>query len=336
MSAILPGPDPLALPIGRGGVPRDRHDRALLKPRGIDARVPYTAASTLSSYIANHRGIHIWEKRLLARGLGLREDLAALAAVEEYTTGFSMPDIGPNKASGRRLDEIVQRALDAARVHERADYGTAFHRATEKPPNPHPIMAPKRMRNDIESFWHAVRGFRFVATEIFIANDTYMSAGTPDHLVWHPRWPDTLIVLDKKTGQLQLKEAAVQLAVYGGGELYDPETDQRTSFVEQYGLPVNQEVAFWCWTPAGSGRTELIPIDLVEGHAAARAAVWVRDWQRDAAVRPQSVDPDDLAREMAHHLVATAPVETLGSIWREFQDVWTDELTELAKRRLVR
>src|SRR5688500_8931273 len=85
--------------VGRGGVPRDGYDRALLVPRGLTTRTPYTSASALADYISNPYALHRWEKRYLARGLGMREDLAALAGAETYNTGFAEEDQKENRES---------------------------------------------------------------------------------------------------------------------------------------------------------------------------------------------------------------------------------------------
>lgn len=304
--------DPLEdLPVGRGGVPRDGKGNALLKPRGLPFRTPYTSASSLADYVSNLRGVYTWEKRYLARGLGMREDLAALCGAEVYSTGFGMPDVDENKASGRRLDEYIQRALDTARVHEKADYGTAGHLLTE----PGQVQAggyvPERMRPDVDAWWKAMAGVPIVATELFVANDGLMVAGTFDHLVdgdaiakVHPELEceGTLLVLDKKFGKTKPGSFAIQTAVYAGAELYSTEDDTRMTFEEAFGRPVNQKWGIIAHIPAGTGTAALYPVDLVDGKRAAAAAVWVRDFQkRNDQLRPAL---DSNALESANPLSA--------------------------------
>jgi hypothetical protein len=112
------------------GPRRENGDPVLFDRMGTEAR--YTRASSLATYIENLTHIKKWEMRYLCKAMGQNEDLAALAAVETYSTGISDAVFGRDKSeSGKRLDEIIQRALDRVRIHEKADRGTAVHGATE-------------------------------------------------------------------------------------------------------------------------------------------------------------------------------------------------------------
>jgi len=338
--------DPLTdEPIGRGGVRRDRYDNALLFPRGIPKRVPYTSASSMADIISSQYAIHLWEKRYLARGLGMREDLAALCGAEVYTTGFGLEDIGENKASGRRLDEHIRRALDTARVHEKADYGTAGHLLTEPGQIEAGGYVPERMRADVAAFQKAMRGLPILATELFVANDRLMSAGTFDHLLdgdiiaeVHPELETqgTVVVQDKKFGKLKPGAFAVQMAVYATSELYDTETDERMTFEEAFGKPMNTRWGITAHIPAGEGRCDLLPTDLTDGLAAAEHAIWVRAWQKRNDQLRKPLDTNALESAAARRAVLTARSrEELSHLYGKFEDVWTDELTQLGMKALT-
>jgi hypothetical protein len=279
----LPAPnfDPLddGPGIGRDGIPRDRWDRPLLIPVDGGDRKPYTSISTLSEALGDTFGLDIWDRRMIARGIGLSEDLAALAGAEPYNTGLGEPDKGAMKESGRRLDEIIERARDVAKAHQKRDHGTAFHGLTE-PDNREHTVVPERMRPDVDSFWAELErlGIEIVATELFIVNEGLQSAGTFDHFVRVPGI-DGLVVLDKKTGVYHPEKCRIQLACYAGGELYDKETDERIPFESAFG-PVNQEIGITAHTAALSGKTVLYEEDLVLGRRAAAAAIWVRDYRK--------------------------------------------------------
>lgn len=317
---------------GRGGVPRDGWGRALLRPRGVSVEVPYTAASSLAEYVANHRAIHRWRMRYLAVGLSRRPDLAAMAAAEIYNTGFDKPDEGENRDSGRRLDEIIEEAIRYAGAEERANHGTAVHRYTE----PGVVEAnggyvPEEMRADVESWWRAARGFRIVATELFVVCDELMAAGTLDHIVEMPGF-DELLVLDKKTGRKS--RAAIQLSTYANSEIYDRDTHERVSFEERFGREVSREIAIYADIPARKGETILDPIDVRQGFEDARLAMGVREYQsrqRDVALEP--LDLASLARQRAAQLLreAQGSVATMRAIRERYEDVWTDELQRLGK-----
>lgn len=340
--------DPLDL-VSRDGVPRDRWDRPLLYPRGVPTRVPYASASSLADYISNLRGIYTWEKRYLARGLGQRPDLAMLAGAETYSTGFEDQDVGENKESGRRLDEIIGRALDHVRLHQKADLGTVGHALTNPGAREAGAVAPDVLAPEVAAWDRAIRGLTIVATEVFIANDHLMAAGTFDHLVRGDDIPasmthgvdcsGTLVVVDKKFGKLKPGPFSVQTAVYAGGEVYGlgEQMDVRQTFEEKYGLPVNQKVGLIGHIPFGKAKAEFHPVDLVAGREAAEHAAWVRGWQKSNDQLRTPLDTDELARRRAEALlVDISTPEEASAIYNEFADVWTDRLTEVGRKALQR
>jgi hypothetical protein len=265
--------------IGRDGIPRDRYDRPLLVPVGGGERQPYTSVSTLSDALTDTRGLDIWDRRMIARGIGLSEELAALAAAEPYHTGLGERDVKAMKESGRRLDELIDRARDVAKAHQKRDYGTAFHGLTE-PGNRDHVVVPLRMKPDVDSFWARLdeHGMEIVATECFVVNETLGAAGTFDHLVRVPGI-EGLVIMDKKTGVYHPENCRIQMAAYAGGELYDKETDERIPFAEAFG-PVNQEIGITAHTAAMSGVTDFYEEPLEVGRKAAAAALWVREYRR--------------------------------------------------------
>jgi hypothetical protein len=268
-------------PIGRDGVIRDQYDRPMLIPANGGDRIPYTSASTLADALSDTYGLDRWDRRMIARGIGMSEELAALAAAEPYNTGLGDPDKDAMKESGRRLDEIIDRARDVAKAHQKRDWGTAFHGFTE-PENAPYVKVPERMQPDVDSFFAELAKYRIEIgpTEIFVANDALQSAGTFDHLVRVPGvkgW----VVLDKKTGVYHPEACRIQMAAYAGGVVYDKETDRRLSFMEAFGDDVNQEFAITAHTAAMSGKTVLWEEPLDIGRRAAAAAIWVRQYRRD-------------------------------------------------------
>ncbi len=270
------------------GPPRDRWGRPLLKPASDVAstldRIPYTRASTMGSYVQDHSGLHTWEKRLLARGLGCREDLAAMcAALPEPNAakcdkkGLTRQQIAEDKATNAKLDDIIDQALEGAGRSFKANHGTAMHGFTD--PGADLDRVPQRMMDDVAAWHHALRlhGIDILATEVFVVNEVLGVAGTFDHLVRHPELG--VCVLDKKTGQVDDKALgfSVQLACYASAEVYDWHTDTRAPLESLTGgEQVNQDVGLIAHIPLGAGRTDLYRIDLAFGHRAARLAAMVR------------------------------------------------------------
>lgn len=269
---------------GRGDVIRVG-GKAMLNPRGLSGtkvRVPYSSASGLADAISDDGFLHRWEKRYLAIAMGRNEDLAKLAAAETYHTGLEPLDVAEKRASGRRVDDIINRALDRQRIHEKADYGTAFHAFTEPgaPPVPEHMTG---LAADVVSFEDRLRRecVTIVDTERFTANDTTMSAGTYDHgvrVLGHPLLTG-YVIADKKTGRIDPWHWEIQIASYANSEFYDTETDERTPMPED--LNLDYGVVFH--TGAQTGHTEFYVLDLQRGWANAQIAAAARDAQADSA-----------------------------------------------------
>lgn len=268
-----------------------------LVPKGIDPasgiRSVYTRASALAEHVENQAHIHRWQMRYLARAMGQNEDLAALAAVETYSTGITNAVYGRDKsASGKRLDDIIRRALDRVRIDEKADRGTAVHGATE----PGAPRGVERLRPAAEAFEAINRRecIDIVGTELFTANDTTMSAGTFDHLVripGHPvfanPWGNPLyVVADKKTGRFSPFEWAIQIASYANGEPYNVETDQRHAWPGD----ICKDWALVWQIDSDEESVKLWVVDIAFGWEMAQLAAKVRDGhaRRDIAAEYRS------------------------------------------------
>jgi hypothetical protein len=332
------------------GPPRDRYGRPMLFPRGADQtneknRKPYTRASSLSDYLADFSHIWKWKMRYLARSLGQNRDLAMLAGAECYTTGFDQGDLGENRASGRRLDEIVERALERGKISERADYGTAFHALTE--PRNDGYVEDFHLERDVESYKALVDrlGAVILGTEMFTANDDLMVAGTFDNLMWVPGFG--IIITDKKTSrEVHGADFRIQLADYANSDLYDWETDQRQT-LEEYVASIgwdpaliNRKEGLIFWTASTTGKTEPVRLDLVAGLEAAHHAVWVRDkhkkgkhsWPAEAEI----LESLERGRAILLDGIQKAKSEaTLNYLWNtlDVQAIWTDEHTAAAVKR---
>lgn len=325
------------------GPPRDRYGRPMLIPTrrypGATAadirkekRVPYTRASTLSDYIANFVGLHMWQKRRLAYGLAQSENLCAMAA--------ALPKFKNDRELDRKtnaeLDQIIYLALELGQVHEQANWGTAVHGFTE-PENDHGTI-PARMVSDVDSFFTTLKraGIRIHSTELFVANDELKTAGTFDHILEVPGHGK--ILADKKTGDLKKVESAIQLAAYVDGELYDWDTDQRTPLPDD----LSRDRALIIHIPAGQGRTTLHWVDLNYGRRMARIAADVRDGHSEGRkiALSEDVSGDLIAAYQARH--AELESEILGLPGREeivalrtaHLDWWSAELDEVCSFRL--
>lgn len=323
-------------------VERDHSGRPMIVPALGGPAVPYTRASALAEYITDHRHIHTWRMRYLAKAMGQNPDLADLAAVEVYSTGFDEPERAVKSASGKRLDKIVERALDRAGILEKADYGTAVHAATEPPAWSQ--LPPSRIVDDVEAFKSAIIecGIEILATEVFTAQDHLQAAGTFDHLVWAPGYG--VVILDKKTGNFNPHEFGVQFSTYAHGDVYDVETCDRRpleSLAHPDGMGVNDDILnreVGLAAMIKNGQCEFKEVDLVKGWRAACAAAEVRDYVEDRSVGVNAMAylRTNVKRERAHLqellIDATTRDEAL-AIWEQNKHLWTPDHTAYLKMR---
>ena len=279
--------------------------------------------------------------RGLTVGLSQSMDLIRLAAAETYTCGFT-DDLQANRASGRRVDEIIERAMDRAGVAMKADYGTAIHARTE--PENDGVDPDEMQAMDVASTWDlwAELGIVNIGTEIFTACDELGSAGTFDHLSYVPGYG--IVVTDKKTSAKAKSSYDIQIAGYSRSDVYDPETDARQTLEEYVASQgwdpalLNRSVGLIWWVK--NGKTEARFLDLDKGWEAAKVAAWIRDERRNMPVAKNVTgEVRKAVKEQRARLleaVRNAPSEqALLGIYHNpaAQAIWTPEHTEAATAR---
>lgn len=325
--------------------PRDGSGRPMLIPRGMpvdDAnRVAYTRASGLGDLLEEFSYLWKWKMRGLATGLAKRMDLVRLASSEIYTCGFA-EDLAANRASGRRIDEVIERALEEAGIAEKADYGTAIHARTE--PGNDEIDPDEKQALDVASCWDlwTELGVVHLGTEVFTANDELRSAGTFDHLSYVPGYG--IIVTDKKTSSKVKMTYDVQLGGYAYSDVYDVDTDQRMTLEEYVASKgwdpalLNRSVGLIWWVK--NGKTEARFLDLDKGYEAAKVAAWIRDERRPLGVAKNVTttirnEVRDQRATLLARINASDSEGLLIALWSNpaAQAIWTDDHTAAATAR---
>jgi hypothetical protein len=261
--------DAVANFLGIGEPQRDGYGRPLITPPDGGKPIPYTRVSTFAEALNDAGGLVTWKGRMTARGIAQREDLAAMVAGLTFSTD---PDEAKrkkaDKAANKLLDGYIETAICA--VDDKAAWGTAIHSFTEPDPSP---FVPERMRADVESYEQALRDHDLtcVEAERFVVHDGLQVAGTFDGIWEHPVLGR--VMGDKKTGKVKAQAVTLQLACYTGGLLYSDDPVERTP------LDVRQDIGLLFHIPKGAGKTEVFIVDLEAGRAAAKAALWVRQWR---------------------------------------------------------
>jgi hypothetical protein len=330
------------------GVPREKGQPLIAQLNGT--RLAYTRASSLGDYIAETEFLHRWKLRYLARQLGKNEDLAALAGLETYSTGFDEDSV-TKSASGKRLDDIIDRALDRGRIIERADYGTVVHAITE-PGNEGYV--PVRAAIDRHAFWECIElnDIDILGTELFTVNDRWKVAGTFDHLIRTKEYG--VCIADKKNGRnINGLGFSVQFVSYADGELYDyrvadaDPAGARTPLTSLTGgEPINPDVAILF--EVKDGKCKPREVDISRGREAAEVAAKVRDmraWNGMANISKKlksvptskTATPAFRTRAIIRRIEEAVHPEELRGIWYQYgKDDWNDELTAAAKAKKER
>jgi hypothetical protein len=360
--------DPLAEERLAGGevLPRTNDGNPMIVPRDCALPEEYTRASSMADFLAHDIiGLKKWEMRYLARGLGLRPDLAAWAATLHYSTGpltGTLP-LEERKRAAQQLDEIIAMALESVGIHEAANAGSAVHEVTV-PGHPGAPLPPK-LAAAAKAYHQITSAFTRVASEVFVVNDELKVGGTFDSGYLSPEYPGCVLIGDTKSGKsVHQAEFEIQLACYSRGEVYlgspvclNPAApakdqvweDQRLTFEEFFGLPVNQKVAYLVHVPVeGAPKPRVVKMDLVRGWDLAQAAAEVRDARKrmDKTGLGEKVDVKTLAHEEKQRLLEELcqwhDVSGANEEFREkalalharFEHVWDETDTLLVKGRL--
>ena len=345
----------------RATLQRDQYDRPLLVPgseratnpyllnrrtkanpdgRRPDGKLPYTRASSLANYVADHTGLHTWQMRSLTKGLGDREDLAAQAASLPPIIGnrkakqlMTAVEVEQDRLTNAMLDVIADEAMAYANDRYKANWGTAMHSFTDRVIEGEQPAVPERMKSDVEAFADLTRGWEFVATEVFVRNDIYQAAGTFDHLCRIPWRPDLgTFIVDKKTGLEHDDQVSIQLAVYAGGEPYDVDTD--TTYEWPGGDQPNPLKAVRVDIPMGLGVATFTEVDIRQGAKAAHVACEVRT-HRSNKTLAEKVDIVAQRDQYLFELIAQVDSrQTMLALSAEWGWCWDDRCDEAARARL--
>lgn len=299
------------------------------KDPGHVKRVMYRRPSGFGKQIENTYNLQKWGERQEALGFALDFNLLKRAA--------ALLDGGRDSKTWKdEADQVVVAAKQAAKAWIAADRGTHSHGLAEDDDEGRDIIGriehgetlglDRDVQRALVAEWRAMlerNGLEILAVEFACVNDHYKAAGTGDRIARLTRplrfrlcagelvtLPNgTIVVLDLKTGQRRLDNAgvvmywqsyAVQVAIYAGGCLYDPETDTRSP----YPWPVDQDwalIAHLDVLGAMDGRPscELVLVDLRAGRAAADLCVAARAWENETTVF--SVAQLDVEGEGCHY-----------------------------------
>lgn len=258
-------------------VPRDKWGRPLIVPPGGGKRVAYTRVTRFVGAPEDTYKLSRWMQRNVAFGMSRREDLMLAAA------SLSLSD-------KKKLDEIVDRANEAANSKGGATKGTALHTFTEQHDRGEDLgFVPSPYDRDLEAYKYVTAGLKYAAIEQFRVCDTYRIAGTADRLV---DFGDRYVIADIKTGSIDFGagKIAAQLASYANGIPYDPKTQARY----EDSKPVDRTTGLVIHLPVGTGTCHLYWLDIAEGWKTVDLCDRIWKWRKAKTEWLTPVNPGEL------------------------------------------
>ena len=270
----------------------------------------YARPSSYHHQIEDGYNLQKWDERNIVLGVATDDELRE--QVRELIGG----DIDDPEWRSR-ADGMVAAAKRAAKSMIAAERGTHTHDITDgtdwlsRAEAGEDLGLPANVQQALVDEWHAMlerTGLEILTTEAKAVHDGYRCAGSIDH---HARLTRPLsfvvdgevitlpaglvVVLDKKTGKMQLSERdggidwwhgyAVQVSIYAGSCAYDVDAEER----RDWPWPVSQDWALIAHLPvldalAGEPKCTLVLVDLAKGRHAADLCKSAKQWHRSRDV----------------------------------------------------
>lgn len=322
---------------------RDRWGRPQIM--GEDGkRTAYTRATTFVGAVEDLWNVHQWERRMVALGLASRPDLVLA--------------VNAHRNDKTRLNQICDQAKEVAGSSAAATRGTAIHAFTELIDSGRelpPGIDSETMRC-LDAYRAAMAPFKILGIEEHLVQDLFAVAGTTDRII---SYRGQRYIADLKTGstvELGTGKIAGQLAMYAHSRPYD--------VVEERRLDHHDASALWglvIHLPAERpGEINLHWIDLAAGwewckvarsvrnERAIKFGQWTKPFDPEAKPEPSVVQArrdakaERAAREaqierdaIAKMIGASDTPDLVRGLWKRYEAIWTDDLTELAKARIA-
>lgn len=312
------------------GPKRDRWGRYLLPDPATGRERAWMRATTLSSTLADTYGLTQWQLRMVAKGLGMRPDLLALAAAAHVD-------------DKETLNRVANDAKEAAGSSAGANSGTALHAFTEAVDRGEDPQVPEPWGSDVQAYKAALAEHRVTVhpewIERIVVNPEFGVAGTFDRIITLP--DGRRVIADVKTGRdlsYSWCEIAIQLALYATADWMW----NGTGWDKMPVLDPNEAVVLWL--PVGQGRCELHTVDTASGWEQAKVALQVRQWRARKNLARRMLAPDEITTRLLRSLAvadvrrkvdAAASLDELTAIWAESDSAgtWTSDLTVAAAAR---
>lgn len=256
--------------------PKANHYGQPLMPHPVTGvEQAWVRATTVAKALGDMGGLVNWMGTVVAAGAYLRPDLAG-------QVGAMWPMTDANKSE---IYGLVEDLKDAGGGSVGRNAGDVLHKMFHRinlgedfKPMP-PWDADVKAERDLLARAAITIDPRYVERTVCLPE--YGIAGSFDFLAHQLSWGEELLIADYKTGKLadySWAEWVTQLAIYANAShIYDWDSGTFTPMP-----PVSKKRALVVSVPAGTGTAELYVVDVEPGMRAIKAALWVREWRKEA------------------------------------------------------
>lgn len=337
------------VPVSADIIPRDRWRRPLI-PLHSDPdgpRIPRTRSSGFGKYLEDAEGLAKWGQGIVAIGVGRSRPLQIEAA------GLGTQDL-EDRETKKNLARLRDEAFALGGGNDGWRKGNALHRLTEVIDEGKDPGDQGEYNAVLDRYRELTEPFEIVCSEVFGANDRWLTAGTFDFLLRLKGYmttddgtvlpPGTIIGGDKKTsGTARYFGAkfAVQLKTYFSGEPISKTTGRYIEWGEVGGRP-DQRWALILHLPSDPRKLDDAGwywVDLDAATALCDLSAAIRAAMRTKPITPVTKlptmqHPDDMRRAGALSKIRAAKsVAALKMIHRSHRELWDDELQAAAVAR---
>lgn len=292
-------------------VKRDSYGRYILPHPETGKEKAFTRVTTFAKTISDEYGLTLWKERMVAKGMALRPDLAALAASMDV------------KADSKRLNQIAGKAKEAAGSSAAANLGTAVHSFTEMADTGHPMDAvPEVHRADVKAYSDTLAAAGITVVPGMVERITCALwpgvAGTFDRV--YQLADGRRVIGDLKTGRdlsYSWMEIAIQLGAYRYGLSSAGVFDLRTSMWSGPVEGIDEVVGIVAHVPVGSASCTLYEVDLKAGMKCAGIAVAVREARSESKKFAKVLAAPVPLRDWEEEFASVVTREHARALWHE-------------------
>ena len=319
---------PLPPPDGRPPVGMSR-GRYMVPHPGTGVPTSYARATSLAGALDDTYHLERWKERMAFQGAATDP-----ALLRKYRAAAE------NGAGAYKLNAIIEDARIAAGSADASEFGTATHAWLEAIDQGRiiPSMVPEIYRPHVDAYLNRLADYAVrpvpELTERTVINLRYGVVGTFDRVYLLP--DGRMVMGDVKTSktlQYGYLSFSMQLAIYA-------DADYMLSIDGKTWEPMPELVDEWALlahVPSNAPENaSAVPFDLNYGRTGLEAAQLVKDLRAGAKTsvphrHALPTPPTNAVRfaRAANAVKTSATAADLATVWTEYQDVWTDDLTSL-------